>query len=65
MIGRSSNPDEPTLYGDLTMADAERFARTAAKRRRELLADPEKVEAWLRKLGLKKKAPVVDEVPSP
>ena len=55
MIGRSSNPAEPTLYGDLTMADAERAKRKGDARMRRLLADPKKAEAFLRDLGITKK----------
>ena len=61
MIGRSSNPAEPTLYGDLTMADAERLERKREATLRKLLADPKKAEAALRKVGIRKQPPAADK----
>ena len=66
MIGRSSDPDEPTLYGDLTMADADRFERASDAFMNKLLADPAKADAVLRKLGIiDKDAPGADKPSCP
>ena len=52
MVGRSSKADAPTLYGDLTLTDAQRMKRKGDALVRDLCKDPSKARATLRKLGL-------------
>lgn len=52
MVGRSSKADAPTLYGDLTLVDAQRAKQGGEALLREIGNDPQKAQALLREMGV-------------